>query len=514
MLTFGIRYLTESVVASDVGDRRRVEWPPHPGRVFMALAAAHFQTEDDPAERKALEWLEKLPAPALAASSCGERTAVTVFVPVNDKSGSSNAPLQSAPALTRERQPRSFARGWLEDEIVWLNWPDADATLHLPALSTLANKVTRIGHSSSLVQMWVTDQPPDREPTLVPSEHSDQHLRVPGEGSLEDLERRFNREETEAYAELRREMEDADIDAARKAAKKAIQERFDVAAPVRLRPEMSLAVGYAPPEEAAPASAAGTVFNHRFIAFGLEREQGPYRHLGLTAALQLTDYVRKALLSLLPPNAPLVLTGHAPDGAKRTETAHLAMFPLPFVGHEHAHGGILGLGLSLPVNATSSERQLLMVALRQLQHDGLVMGRLGKWRLIAPEGQSNMKPATWTAAPVGSSRWATVTPYVYDRHSKAKDKAAYQHELEESIQRAWSHIAPDQSDNTPRVIITPVSAHLGAPASHEYPRLQRKDGSQLRHCHAILDFEKPVCGPLLLGAGRYRGYGLCRPMNF
>lgn len=513
MLTFGIRYLTGSVVASDVADRRRVEWPPHPGRVFMALAAAHFQTGDDPAEREALEWLEKLPAPALAASSCAERASVTVFVPVNDKAGPSNAPLQSAPALTRGRQPRTFARGWLEDEMVWLSWPNADASKHLRALSALANKVTRIGHSSSLVQMWVTDHAPDHEPTLVPSDQAILHLRVPGEGSLEDLERRFNREETEAYADLEREVEDADCNVTRKAAKKALNDRFGDAPPVRLRPEMSLAVGYAPPEVAAPASAAGTVFDHRFIALSLERVDGPYRHLSLTAAIQLTDQVRKALLSHLPPSAPLVLTGHGPDGTKRAENAHLAIFPLPFVGREHAHGGILGLGLALPIATTLADRQLLMSALRQLQNEGLVMGRLGKWRLVAPEGQSNMKLTTWTVAPSGSTRWATVTPYVYNRHSKAKDKAAYQRELEEDIQQAWRNIAPNQPDNLPRVIITPVSAHLGAPASHEYPRLQRKDGSQLRHCHAILDFAQPVCGPVLLGAGRYRGYGLCRPMN-
>jgi CRISPR-associated protein Csb2 len=57
MLTLGIRYLNECVVASDAGNRRHVEWPPHPGRVFMALVAAHFQTGEDPQERAALQWL-------------------------------------------------------------------------------------------------------------------------------------------------------------------------------------------------------------------------------------------------------------------------------------------------------------------------------------------------------------------------------------------------------------------------------------------------------------------------
>ena len=63
------------------------------------------------------------------------------------------------------------------------------------------------------------------------------------------------------------------------------------------------------------------------------------------------------------------------------------------------------------------------------------------------------------------------------------------------------------------VVVTAVSAHLGAPPAHELPRLRRKDGSRRRHSHAILIFDEPVCGPMLLGAGRYRGYGVCRPID-
>ena len=54
MLAFGIRYLNGFVAAAEPDDRERAEWPPHPGRVFMALAAAHFQTGADAAERAAL----------------------------------------------------------------------------------------------------------------------------------------------------------------------------------------------------------------------------------------------------------------------------------------------------------------------------------------------------------------------------------------------------------------------------------------------------------------------------
>jgi CRISPR-associated protein Csb2 len=46
------------------------------------------------------------------------------------------------------------------------------------------------------------------------------------------------------------------------------------------------------------------------------------------------------------------------------------------------------------------------------------------------------------------------------------------------------------------------------------PRLVRKrDGGKIRQLHAYLEFDEPVVGPVLLGSGRYRGYGLCRPVQ-
>ena len=63
------------------------------------------------------------------------------------------------------------------------------------------------------------------------------------------------------------------------------------------------------------------------------------------------------------------------------------------------------------------------------------------------------------------------------------------------------------------VVITQVSAHPGVPPSFAFPRLKRKDGSERRHSHAILVFDEPVCGPVLIGAGRFRGYGLCRSLT-
>lgn len=41
----------------------------------------------------------------------------------------------------------------------------------------------------------------------------------------------------------------------------------------------------------------------------------------------------------------------------------------------------------------------------------------------------------------------------------------------------------------------------------------KKDGGERRHARAILVLEEPVHPPVLIGAGRYRGCGACRPMD-
>jgi CRISPR-associated protein Csb2 len=121
----------------------------------------------------------------------------------------------------------------------------------------------------------------------------------------------------------------------------------------------------------------------------------------------------------------------------------------------------------------------------------------------------NLRAATWTAHPDGATHWSTVTPIAFDRHPKVPDRSAYRREVAGMIAQACSRIGlPEPRD----VIITAVSAHLGVPPAFAFPRLQRKDGSLRRHSHAILVFDEPVCGPIVLGAGRYCGYGACRPI--
>ena len=521
MLTFGIQYLNGFVAAAEPGNLERAEWPPHPGRLFMALAAAHFQTGADSAERAALLWLDgserggEIIAPQIAAPDAMQRAIVKHYVPVNDKSGPSKAVLHSLP-ITRERQDRTFARAWLDEDTAWLIWPDLyPPEPHRRALEQLCAKVTRVGHSSSLVQVWLAGEGECNAPNWLPDDNrATVRLRIAGPGTLEYLEQEYNNMAVEDYATLKVQSETAADNKTRRAAKQELRQRYNNHPPPQHRPNISLYQGYAPTaDEVDTPVYPGTVFSPHPITLKLKRHKSTYRALDLAATLIVASRWREAVISHSNSESDRVcalLSGHDADG-KPLKDPHLAFIPMAFAGHEHADGHLLGMALALPADITRDERRAALRVIGQVNE--LKLGPLGVWRVepvIESRPPVNLRPDTWTAGPEGATQWSTVTPVAFDRHPKAKNKADHQQEQAAIIAKACEHIGLPK----PReVIITAVSAHLGVPPAHAFPKLKRKDGSDRRHTHAILVFDEPVVGPLLIGAGRFRGYGVCRPIE-
>ena len=228
-------------------------------------------------------------------------------------------------------------------------------------------------------------------------------------------------------------------------------------------------------------------------------ESGPGR-LGLEMTARVTRALRGALLHHAAEPIPEFLSGHEADGSPSRET-HLAWVPLADVGHRHADGHLLGVAAVLPQGLTREQRRLCLVAVGSM--DELRLGRLGRWRL-APEVQETppkaLRPESWTTA---SSQWASVTPVVFDRFTD--DLIEKREVIATSCERV----------GLPRpmsVILTRVSAHIGVPHAADFPLMATAEDAPRRpHIHVILSFGTDVEGPVILGAGRYRGYGLLRP---
>jgi CRISPR-associated protein Csb2 len=265
-----------------------------------------------------------------------------------------------------------------------------------------------------------------------------------------------------------------------------------------------------PEEEKAPMRSSH--FGELFI---LRRVAGST--LDITDALWLTKTLRDAAIRLWEDRhgtpIPEWLSGHTPDGQKsERENGHLAFVALPNVGHEHADGELKGIALAVPQDVTKAEQDLLMDALfpwddqtGETQPLQLTLGRLGVWRLELESSAFPRMVALRKSVWIGpAERWASVTPIVLDRYPKNGES-----EAEEMVKSACERIGLPR----PReVVLMPGSLFVGAPPAKRFPALPKKFRKTLdQHTHALLIFDEPVRGPVLLGAGRYRGYGLCRP---
>jgi len=554
MLAIEIELLTGRYAATAHNDRGHAEWPPHPARFFSALVAAlHDHDVVDQCERDALLWLELAGAPSLRVdpeSNVGRRQVQYVYVPVNDvtigdaaalsperwadaftkqkakareglkraeakfqeesakdpgsdaskkaqkqlekaqralaNEGFSDVDLKTSSALMpdrRTRQVRTFPVVLPETPTFAFLWPTADPALHRAALEQLCARVTRLGHSSSLVRCTVVDR--DLTPTLVPSDEGDVVLRVVGPGQLERLDRAF-------------------------AHHQGVQNRVLPARPKRY------GLAY---KRATPSPQAESVFSTDWVLF--ERVGG-----SRPVASRTTDVARALRSALIEihgnQDLPATLSGHAESGP--TEQPHVAFVPLPFVGNEYADGGLMGCALVLPRELAQNDRELLLRLVakwekeRSNQQGNLTLagGTLPPFivRRVDLSAKAALDPTRWCRV---SIRFVTATPIALDKNpgklrsnqDGTASKAAL--EAQQSISEACMRVVGVRPSSV-EVSLAPLLP--GAQHVRAFLPWPGRPGRTPRvRVHADIRFEAPVRGPLLLGAGRYFGLGLCLPVE-
>lgn len=491
MFAIAWEYLTGRAVATDPTDRSVAEWPPHPDRVFQSLVAAWGERGEDAAERIALAELAGLPPPEVAApleveddepAGAVRCFVPKVFVPVNDTSSpikgsgikKKAATSMQGLAFGRDRQPRYFPSVHVGSAPCALVWPSANLPAETrEALGRVCAGVTHIGHSSSLVRMWLTESPPP--PAWIASgerERRDISLRVPDHQRLDGLTAVFANGGT------------------------AWQ-----------RPPLARWQGYRRADADEAACHQGH-FDDRLLI--LRQVEGPRLHL--PQALRLSEALHKTLIRGSDGWTPELVSGHDVAGAP-TKRTHIALLPLAHVGREYADGHLLGLALALPRGlAWEEEDAIYRTVAAALDTERavvrLTLGPLGVVSLVVEERPAPpyaLRPGTWCRP---KARWATVTPIVLDRLPPRgiKDSDAW---AAGQITAACTRQGLPKPDE---ITILPVSPCLGSPHARAFPPLNSKGGIRRWHTHAALTFPVPITGPLVLGAGRFRGYGLCRPL--
>ena len=535
MFALSVSFLTGRYAAAQYFDRGSAEWPPHPARLYSALVAVWAQGGRSKEEAEALRWLAQQGAPHLVASEADERTMPVVFVPVNDSTAVGSwykqaAALEEAQRVAevapdnkarkaaeravasaeksllgatqrsiaadgkgsaaiaadsmrllptgRPKQPRQFPSVVPDRPQVRFQWPQAEPDDQTAAaLDRVTARVSRLGHSSSLVAVSMDR---DQEtPTWVPDDEGALMVRTPLPDQFDHLEA--------AYA-----------------LHQGVEGRLLPFQPTRYR----TAAGPPAPE------AGHREFGRDWLV--LEWSGGP--RVSLSDLVPFTQAIRGALLRHADQPVSPVVSGHG----LATGQGHLAILGLPFVGREHADGHLLGAAIALPSTRSDADRVAVLRAIgRWRQHNGLAvkLGRAGvvqlRWTPTRSPRQT-LRASTWTRA---STLWASVTPVALDRNpGRLGDRNPER--AEEAADAARSIVAkackraglPDPVS----VEVSSASTVVGVPGTRKFgpfPRGERRSGKPQRVLsHVVLQFDAPVRGPVLLGAGRFLGLGLFRPV--
>ena len=450
MLAIRFHFLYPHFYAKDVRDPDRVEWPPHPDRVYAALVNAAYATLEPERFRPLLHWLASLDPPGIAAPEAHPWNGHTLFVPVK---------IQPAAAgdfyLKAAKPENSVSLGRLD--LTYL-WPAAAPTPEQCGL--LRELLGHVGYLASPRNMATGELAEDPgAPDFVPAPDGDYTLRVPHPQRLEALEKQH-----------------------------------------RLRVEEGR-VNYVDPGvfwagyRRALRPADGPRLTNAFIRVALFRFPDAPE---LIHTRELAEALRNRLVACASDqlgHVPNWIHGHADPGQRFVP--HVALAPRAAVNQERADGRLAGLALLLPVTATYHQDRTLIAQV--LTHPDLQEFALGPTRVFLQLHETRQLRATREAPYTEPSRlWATVSPVMIDRFPT-------RHESLESILSLML-----EREGFP-LRDADIRYHAEAFVAGVPPVFQFRHRHSNYHkrpsFHMRLELAQPVPGPVTLGTTRYLGLG-------
>jgi CRISPR-associated protein Csb2 len=527
MFAIEVTFLGGRYVATEFNQRDLAEWPPHPTRLFAALVAS-WGTNNSPntSEAAALRALEQLDPPDIVAEhEPVRRSIVSHFVPDNDVSVArdhsstynklsllidqthnakpgkeqqrstaalqkelskaveasakatapdSKAPLSGLAVLPEERtkQARFFPTICPTSPTVMFVWRDELPVAMLDALDDTCFRVHRLGHSSSLVSCRVLRNiavDPDAHRFTPGRAAPSLAIRAPSPGMFDRLVEDF---------------------------------QVHQASEPRTTPTKSFRYTGTTTTHAAPSSD----LSGDFVAVGFSTKRPTIK-----SSLAIASALRGAMLSVVPDDPLPLLTGHEPGPRPSAplSTPHVSFVALPWVGHDHADGRLMGAALVLPKELEDSDHSAIRERVNAWVSNNPYLAVNGQRFTIDTESDPplSLYRSTWSKP---STTWASVTPIALDRYpSKRLAETGALEEAETIIADSCRHVGlPAPAE----VRATLQSVLRGSRNVREFGTVTI--GGRNRACvHAILRWEEPVSGPMLLGAGRYIGMGLMYPVE-
>lgn len=441
------------------GELTRGEWPPSPARLFAALVAADgTRHESRVTNGDELLWLENLPAPSIhAQASPSHQVLLPRFVVAH---GGQKRRTHQEYVAREGALHRPGVRIATSNPVVVYRWDiESPNSAILASVERRAARVGYLGASDSPVRVRVSTEMPHEaaDEAWVPDPGGDIRISVPHPGNVAALDRVYD-----AWKERGASLSRAQFPALlqwenyRSPDRQITEKRGEVVAWLRLHSAVS-------------GRRIATV-------------------TGLFKDAVLSRYQR------LHGEPPAILHGHGFTSSGYDLARYLA---LPDVGHPRSRGRIHGLALWLPPEADDLQR-------RRAREAAYAIDALAGRGISARTEPRVDDKRPWAANPRRwrgpSSVWVSAFPVIHERRGPPNLAA---------VSRWCRHagLPPPIAFRSSRTPLLPGAVDL-APTE-----VNRPGRPALPYSHAEFRFAEPIAGPVAIGAGRQRGFGLCVPVN-
>lgn len=475
------------------------EWPPSPARIFQALVAATGKGRTlQPAAVDALEWLEQLSPPVIAAPRrvLGQR--VSLFVPNNDADALPDPSDASSIRTAKQVQPSLFDAG----QPLLYAWPFADDGAHVQLLTEACHALFQLGRGLDMAwadaRVIADDVMQDllagyrgivHRPTTGATAY--RSLACPAHGTLESLAQRHQ------TTRLRSE--------------------------VVGRKERTLFINPPKPKLAAVNYAQASTWSNFDLRERATNKPWPWPlHRAASLVERIRDAAAARLQSALGDSSNDVercLVGRTSSGSGAVPLAQrIRIVPLPSIGSAHADQAIRRVCVHVPGGCPLSAADVDW-AFSGLDWTDGDTGEISPWLLVKSAETGMLDRFTQP-----TRHWQSVT-------AVALPEAAGRRRIDPRHQRAEAKTAAERAEEEANAAAAVHTAlrHAGVACRLEHVHVQREPfvgrgrraeqfavGTRFakeRLWHVAIAFEQLVSGPLAIGDGRFVGLGVLAPAD-
>ena len=471
------------------------DWPPAPARLFQALVAGAARgtklTDEDEA---ALEWLETLNAPVIAAPAARLGQSCKTYVPNNDldKYGGDPRKIGKTRTATKNIRPHIFDSG-VPLLFVWTFNGNGRAKEKARTICQIAERLYQLGRGVDMAWAWAEVLDADDVETRLthhggvvhrPSEgETGKALLCPKEGSLASLKEQYDANRTR-FTYIKEG--------------KKVQQLFSQPPKPRF-----VKIAYDTPPRHFLFEMRTATHDESFVSWPSTR--------AAELVVALRDKAAGRLKEELPGKAgeiDRVLIGR--EATEADKAARVRILPLPSIGYVHADRAIRRVLIEIPPNCPLRADDIAWTfsGLEEIDREIL-------WNLVRSAEQGMLDHYGVGGNQQNAFRvWRTITPAALPvvrtgRGTAGAKRVADEAKAARAVVQALRHAGVSVPVESIRVQREPFDRNGSRAEEFAMPKRFAARGLH----HVEIAFAQAVRGPLVIGNGRYLGLGLMAPQK-